>query len=455
MITLTFFLNQSLRPVRRDFPDDCTISVGRSASGPDLTVLGEGPAFELRARSTHLSDDHARIVCRAGEVTVEDRHSRNGTFVRLDPERPHPLDARPVRFGHELVVVRDDPSRPLPQHLGHFSPEAFAAWLRSHLGDRLRVEVVSTPTAQSLPLVGTGLHVVARPLDEGRTLDSDAAWWLRAVVNTWNASARPLPHDRPWRFEALTAARCRALDLARRASLTALPVLLVGPAGADKTLLAQDLHDHGAAPDSPFVTARCATLTPATLARHLDLADDGTLFLDELTELSAPVQSELLARLGPDAGAAQAPGPRVVAATLHDLAAEPWCALVDRALVDRLGLVVIHVPPADRTSADAPPALDPDASLKSVAPPAMLGRMLADAVFLLAARDASGCAQLSRRVHMTYQGADARLSALDVTVGDRASCDARLAKIQQELRAHCARSPAIAAALRGVLDVPS
>ncbi len=199
-------LRSSLRPLRRDFPDDCTISVGRSASGPDLTVLGEGPAFELRARSTHLSDDHARIVCRTGEVTVEDHHSRNGTFVRLEPERPHPLDARPVRFGHDLVVVRDDPSRPLPQHLGHFSPEAFAAWLRSHLGDRLRVEVVSAPTAQSLPLVGTGLHVVARPLDEGRTLDSDAAWWLRAVVNTWNASARPLPHDRPWRFEALTAA---------------------------------------------------------------------------------------------------------------------------------------------------------------------------------------------------------------------------------------------------------
>jgi len=453
LITLTFFLNQSLRPLRRDFPDDCTISVGRSASGPDLTVLGEGPDFELRARSTHLSDDHARIVCRAGEVTVEDHHSRNGTFVRLDPERPHPLDARPVRFGHELVVVRDDPSRPLPQHLGHFSPEAFAAWLRSHLGDRLRVEVVSTPTAQSLPLVGTGLHVVARPLDEGRTLDSDAAWWLRAVVNTWNASARPLPHDRPWRFEALTASRRRALDLARRASLTALPVLLVGPDGAGKTRLAQDLHDHGTAPDSPFVTARCATLTPATLARHLDLADDGTLFLDELTELSAPAQSELLARLGPVAPAAQ--GPRVVAATVHDLAAAPWCERVDRALVDRLGVVVIQVPPADRSSADTPPALDPDASLKSVAPPAMLGRMLADVVFLLAARDASGCAQLSRRVHMTYQGADARLSALDVTVGDRASCDARLAKIQQELRAHCARSPAIAAALRGVLDEPS
>ena len=224
MITLTFFLNNALRPVRRDFPDDCTITIGRAATGPDLQLLGEGPHFELRARSANLSDDHARIVCRSGEVTLEDHHSRNGTFVRLDPDHPHPLDARPVRLGHDLVVVRDDPSRPLPQHLGHLAPEAFAAWLQSHLGDRLVVELTDTPTAHSFPLVGTALHLSARPAGDARTLDADACWWLRAVVNTWNASARPLADTRPWRFEGLSAAHRRALDLAQHSGKYSLQV---------------------------------------------------------------------------------------------------------------------------------------------------------------------------------------------------------------------------------------
>ncbi|MDO9022027.1 MAG: sigma 54-interacting transcriptional regulator [Deltaproteobacteria bacterium] len=450
MITLTFFLANALRPVRREFPDDCTITIGRAVEGPDLVVLGAAPAFEVRARSPHLSDDHAVIVCRSGAVTLEDRGSRNGTFVRLDPARPHPLDARPVRLGHDLVVVRDDPSRPLPEYLGHLAPEAFAAWLRAHLGDRLSVELTPDPTATSLALVGTALHLAVRPVGEARTLDADASWWLRAVVNTWNASARPLTDARPWRFEARSASRRRALDLARRVAGTALPVLLVGPSGAGRTVLAQDLHDHGTAPDSPFVTARCATLTPATLAGHLDLAGDGTLFLDELADLSAATQSELLSRLSAGPRAHHPPAARVLAATTSDLASAAWSERVQRDLRDRLALLVIDVH-ADHADA-APPSADVPAPVKNIAPPATLGRLFADMVFLLAARDASGCAPLSRRVHMTYQGADARLGALDVTVGDRAACDAKIAALQRELRAHVARAPAVMDALRGVLD---
>ena len=452
MITLTFFLANALRPVRRDFPDDCTIIIGRAATGPDFVVLGDAPNFEVRARSAHLSDDHAVIVCRAGSVTLVDRHSRNGTFVRLDPARPHPLDARPVRLGHDLVIVRDDPSRPLPEYLGHLTPEAFAAWVRAHLGDHLSVELTTAPNASCLALVGPPLHLLVRPVGEARTLDADASWWLRAVVNTWNASARPLVDARPWRFEARSTSRRRALDLARRVAAAALPVLLVGPAGAGRTVLAQDLHDHGAAPDSPFVTARCATLTPASLARHFDLAGDGTLFLDEVTDLSPATQSELLSRLSSEPDGHASAAARILAATTADLASAAWSERLDHDLRDHLALIVLEVTPDSANTPAADPGPAPTASVKNIAPPATLGRLFADMVFLLAARDAGGCAPLSRRVHMTYQGADARLGALDVTVGDRAGCDARIAVLQRDLRAHIAGAPAVVEALRGVLD---
>lgn len=447
MIALTFVLAGSVRSVRREFPDDCTIAVGRAEAGPDVVVLGDGPRFELRARSAHLSDDHALITCRAGAVTVEDRRSRNGTFVRLDPGLPHPLDARPVRLGHDLVVVRDDPSRPLPDYLGHLTADAFAAWVRSHLGDRFVVELSDRATATSLPLAAAGRHLAVHPAGDARTLDAAAQWWLRTVVTTWNASARTSPPPRPWRFDASSPARRRALDLARRAAATTLPVLLVGPAGSGRATLAQDLHDHGATHEAPFVTARCATLTPATLARLLDLAADGTLYLDELADLPDAAQSELLSRLD----ASHAPSARLVVATTHDLSAAEPAARVQRDLVDRLSLLVVEVTASEPAPSD-PPSAEPPPPLKNVAPPATLGRLFADLVFLLAARDARSCALLARRVHMTYQGADARLAALDVALSDRPAIDAKIGALQAELRAHVSGAPAVAQVLRATLD---
>lgn len=447
MIALTFFLSGSVRSVRREFPDDCTIAIGRADAGPDLVVLGDGPRFELRARSAHLSDDHALLTCRAGVITLEDRRSRNGTFVRLDPELPHPLDARPVRLGHDLVLVRDDPSRPVPDYLGHLSADAFVAWVRSHLGDRFAVELSAHATTTSLPLAATGHHLVVASAGDSRTLDAAVQWWLRTVVTTWNASTRPSPPPRPWRFDASSPARRRALDLARRAAATTLPVLLVGPAGSGRATLAQDLHDHGATPDAPFVSARCATLTPATLARLLDLADDGTLYLDELADLPVTTQTELLSRLS--ASPSLSRPLRLVAATAHDLDAPPANLLRD--LLDRLSLLVIEVT-APVSAPTEPAPSEPAPSLKNVAPPATLGRLFADLVFLLAARDARGCSQLARRVHMTYQGADARLAALDVDLSDRPSIDAKIASLQAELRAHVSGAPAVTQVLRGVLD---
>ncbi len=91
------------------------------------------------------------------------------------------------------------------------------------------------------------------------------------------------------------------------------PVLLQGETGTGKGFAARQIHDRSARNNAPFVEINCATLSATffeselfghergafTDARHakrglLEVAGEGTVFLDEIAELSAEVQPRLL-----------------------------------------------------------------------------------------------------------------------------------------------------------------
>ena len=93
----------------------------------------------------------------------------------------------------------------------------------------------------------------------------------------------------------------------QRAAPLDTSVLILGEAGSGKELVARALHEHSHRSDNPFVAIHCAS-TPKALqltelfgdtnhAGKIEQADGGTVFFDEVADLSSEVQNRLLTLL--------------------------------------------------------------------------------------------------------------------------------------------------------------
>ena len=109
----------------------------------------------------------------------------------------------------------------------------------------------------------------------------------------------------------------RAVAVARQYSRTDSNIMIVGETGTGKELFAQSIHNAGPLAGGPFVAVNCAALPGELLESELfgyapgaftgasksgkiglfELAHEGTLFLDELTEMDIFLQSKLLRAL--------------------------------------------------------------------------------------------------------------------------------------------------------------
>jgi DNA-binding NtrC family response regulator len=160
-------------------------------------------------------------------------------------------------------------------------------------------------------------------------------------------------------------------------------VLITGPNGSGKELVARQLHEKSNRTSAPFVEVNCAAIPSELIESELfghekgaftsaikqrlgkfELADGGTLFLDEIGDMSLSAQAKVLralqenkvTRVGGDKEIEV--NARVIAATNKDLRKEISEGRFREDLYHRLSVIVIKVPPLGERTDDIPLLVD-------------------------------------------------------------------------------------------------
>jgi transcriptional regulator with PAS, ATPase and Fis domain len=170
-----------------------------------------------------------------------------------------------------------------------------------------------------------------------------------------------------------------ALRMARTAAATTSTVLLLGESGTGKEVVARAIHQWSPRAEQPFVAVNCTALTPDLLESELfghekgsftgaiaqkkgkfELADGGTIFLDEIGDLPPNLQVKLL-RVLQDKEFQHVGGVknirvdvRILAATNRNLPQAMQKGTFREDLYYRLNVVSITLPPLRDRQADVP-----------------------------------------------------------------------------------------------------
>ncbi|MGD0036058.1 MAG: sigma-54-dependent Fis family transcriptional regulator [Bacteroidota bacterium] len=170
-----------------------------------------------------------------------------------------------------------------------------------------------------------------------------------------------------------------ALEIARRVLDIDVAVLITGESGTGKELVARAIHDNGTRKGFPFVAINCSAIPESLIESELfgyakgaftgasgikkglvEVADCGTLFLDEMSDLPYPLQPKLLRllqekeyrRIGDTVN--RTANIRVLAATSKNLKDEVENGKMREDLYFRLNVVDIHLPPLRERKDDIP-----------------------------------------------------------------------------------------------------
>lgn len=175
----------------------------------------------------------------------------------------------------------------------------------------------------------------------------------------------------------------RIKEMISKVAATDARVLITGPNGSGKELVARSLHEQSDRAAMPYIDVNCAAIPSELIESELfghekgsftsavkqhkgkfEQADGGTLFLDEIGDMSLAAQAKVLrvlqekklSRVGSDKDIEV--NVRVIAATNKNLSEEIAAGRFREDLFHRLSVIVINVPSLEERREDIPLLID-------------------------------------------------------------------------------------------------
>ena len=321
-------------------------------------TIGRGSDCDLRLLDEHCSRHHCVVECQSGRWTITDSGSRNGTLVNGEKISSHALEEGDVIVvgGTWLVFTGEE--------------EDTAA--------KVFDEGVDSDTNVNVPAFNPNARTLAsisqtRPKRSAELDLADSTRMAGATEDTARVGRFPTPRASVRAADPIlgeSASIRSVMEQVANAAPTDSTVLLRGESGVGKELVARAIHVQSRRRNQRFVCVNCAALTESLLESELfghergaftgatekrrgkfELADRGTLLLDEIGEMSPTIQAKFLRVLeGHPFERVGGHTPlqvdvRVIAATNLNLEAAVRSGRFRRDLYFRLNVVPIDIPP--------------------------------------------------------------------------------------------------------------
>jgi len=135
---------------------------------------------------------------------------------------------------------------------------------------------------------------------------------------------------------------------------TEIPVLLVGESGTGKDAVAMQLHRHSQRRGQVFRKILGSSVTPEQLSFEAGALEPGTVYLDEVADLSAAGQTRLLQSLAEREGPGNETAPRWISGTTRNLEEGMRSGRFREELYFRLNGVCLRLPPLRHRKEDIP-----------------------------------------------------------------------------------------------------
>lgn len=317
-----------------------------------ILLVEDERAIRNVLRNILLTEDKAHVITEAenGQEAIDALAGGTFDLVLCDIKMP-------LKDGIEVLdyAVAQAPETPVVMISGHGDLDTAVSCLRKGAFD-----YISKP-----PDLNRLVQTIRQALDRGRLVTENKS--LRKKITS--------KYQMVGESSALETIR----QMVDKVAPTDARVLITGPNGSGKEIVAHRIHESSARARMPLVEVNCAAIPSELIESELfghtkgaftsavkdrkgkfELAHEGTLFLDEIGDMSLAAQAKVLRALQENtitpvgSDKAITVNVRVLAATNKDLEKEMAEGRFREDLYHRLSVIVIKVPGLDHRKEDIP-----------------------------------------------------------------------------------------------------